>query len=502
DPAPALAVPGVRQVVPIAGLDNPTELLPGVAVVAESTWSAMRGRAALAVEWVDGPGVEESSESLGRQFAELARQPGKVLRQDGDPAAALAAAARRLEAVYTVPFLAHAALEPVNCAAAVAGGRCEIWGPLQDPDKARELAARVTGLAPGNVEVHMTRAGGGFGRRLMADFAAEAAFLSKAVGRPVQVVWAREDDLQHDFYRPAGRHLLRAGVDRQGRLVAWTHHLVNVSRYEFRRDSSPPAASEMYADDFPAGFVANFRAEHTAARTRIPTGPWRSTLHSSNAFAVQCFLDEVAVAAGRDPLQLRRELLGEPREVPYRNYGGPRFSTGRMRAVLDLAAARAGWGKPLPSGRGRGIACNFTFGSYAAHVAEVSIDALGVLTVERLVVAVDCGTAINPAGVEAQVVGGVLDGLNAALQAEITVAAGRTVQSNFHDYLLVRHAAAPPVEVVIVPSGERPTGMGEIAVPPVAPAVANAILAAGGPRVRRLPLRGQDLRRVVPGADG
>jgi isoquinoline 1-oxidoreductase beta subunit len=497
DPAPALAVAGVRQVARLAppaadtGFDNPTHFLPGVAVVADSTWAAFQGRDALKVEWDDGPGAAESSAALFRQLAELGGQPGKVLRQDGDPARALAGAARRVEAVYTVPFLAHAALEPVNCTAELAGDRCEIWGPLQDPSGARDLVARATGLPAEKVAVHLLRSGGGFGRRLMSDFAVEAALVARAAGRPVQVVWTRADDLRHDFYRPAGRHQLAAGLDREGRLVAWTHHLINPSRYQFRRDEAPPEASEMYADAFPAGFVPHFRAEHTAAATRIPTGPWRSTLHSSNAFAVESFVDEVAAAAGRDPLELRRELLGPPRQVPYGSYGGPRFDTGRMRAVLDLAAAKAGWGGPLPPGRGRGIAGHFTFGSYAAHVAEVSVEK-GAVKVHRIVVAIDCGTVINPLGTEAQAVGGTLDGLNAALQAEITVDRGRTRQGNFDEYLLLRHTEAPPVEVHLVPSAERPGGMGETAVPPVAAAVANAVFAATGRRVRRLPLSGHD----------
>jgi len=495
DPAPALAVPGVRQVVRVDGLENPTHLLPGVAVVADSTWAALRGRAALAVEWSHGE--DSGTPELLRAFEELAGKPGKVIREDGDATAALAGAARRVEAVYSVPFLAHAPMEPPNCTAVVRDGRCELWGPMQDPGGARGLAARVTGLPPAAVRVHMTRSGGGFGRRLMSDFAAEAALVAKAAGRPVQVVWTREDDLQHDFYRPAGRHHLRAGLDGDGRLIAWTHHLVNTSRYAFRRDSSPPDASEMYGDDLPAGLVANLRAEYTAAPSRVPTGPWRSTLHSANAFAVQGFLDEVAAAAGRDPLALRRELLGAPRDLPYRHHGGPRLSTARLRAVLDLAAAQAGWGTPLPAGHGRGIACHFTFGSYVAHVIEVSVEAgapIENIKIHRLVAAVDCGIAVNPLGVEAQVIGATLDGLNAALQAEVTIAGGKAGQSNFHDYLLLRHAEAPRVDVFIVPSREEPSGMGEIAVPTVAPALVNALYAATGRRYRRLPLRGQVTR--------
>ncbi|HEX3529041.1 MAG TPA: molybdopterin cofactor-binding domain-containing protein [Thermoanaerobaculia bacterium] len=488
DSAPALAVPGVRQVVRVDGLENPTHLLPGVAVVADSTWAALRGRAALTVEWSHGE--DSGTSELLRSFEELAAKPGKVIREDGDATAALAGAARRVEAVYSVPFLAHAPMEPPNCTAVVRDGRCELWGPMQDPGGARGLAAWVTGLPPAAVHVHMTRSGGGFGRRLMSDFAAEAALVAQAAGRPVQVVWTREDDLQHDFYRPAGRHHLRAGLDGDGKLIAWTHHLVNTSRYAFRRDSSPPDASEMYGDDFPAAFVTNFRAEYTAALSRVPTGPWRSTLHSANAFAVQCFLDEVATATGRDPLALRRELLGAPRDLPYRHHGGPRFSTARLRAVLDLAAAKAGWGTPLLAGHGRGIACHFTFGSYVAHVAEVSVETNGV-KIHRLVAAVDCGIAVNPLGVEAQVIGATLDGLNAALQAEVTIAGGKAEQSNFHDYLLLCLAEAPRVEVFIVPSREEPSGMGEIAVPTVAPAVVNALFAATGRRHRRLPLRGQ-----------
>jgi len=493
DATAALAVSGVRRVVRIEGLDNPTHLLPGVAVIADSTWAALRGRDALEVEW-QGGSAEESTAALWEQFRTLAARPGKALRTTGDPDAALARSARVLAAVYEVPFLAHAALEPINCTADVRAGRCELWGPFQHPRSARALAARVTGLPEPAVTVHMTRVGGGFGRRLMSDFAPEAALLSKAAGAPVQVVWTREDDFRHDFYRPAGHHTLRAGLDGEGRPIVWTHRLVNTSRYAFRRDEEPPEASELYVDDFPAGFIPNFRLEYTPAKTEIPTGPWRATLHSANAFVVQSFVDEIAHARGTDPLALRRELLGAPREIPYAGHGGPILDTGRLRGVLDLAAEKAGWGRPLPPGWGRGIAVHFTFGSYAAHVAEVSVDGAGRLTVHRLVVAVDCGLVVNPLGAEAQLQGASLDGLGAALHGEITVEKGRTVQGGFDEYPLLAFNEAPEVEAHLVPSGKNPSGLGEISLPPVAPAVANAIFAATGKRIRRLPLSRADLR--------
>jgi isoquinoline 1-oxidoreductase beta subunit len=484
-------VPGVRTVVRIAGLPNPTEMMEGVAVVADTTWAAIRARNQLDLDLAPAaPSRPTDSDALTAAFRAGLGQSGIVVRADGDPDAALRSAAKVITADYEVPFLAHAPMEPVNCTASVTDGgdACEIWGPMQDPLEARDLVAKVCGIAAKRITVHLTRAGGGFGRRLRSDYAAEAALVSKAARAPVKLMWTREEDLGHDYYRPAGIHRLTAGLDEHGAVVAWTHHLANPSRYAFAGRTADADKSEMYADDFPAGQVANLRYEYTLVASDVPVGAWRSTLHSSNAFAVQSFVDEVAHAAGRDPLQFRLALL-EPAQVrEYRGHGGPEFDTGRLAAVLRLAAERSGWGTPSPEGRARGVAAHFTFGSYAAHVAEVSADANGAVRVHRIVCAVDCGLVVNQLGAEAQVEGGIMDGLGAALHAEITIKQGRAEQLNFDRYRLLRIDEAPAVEVYFVPSTRAPSGLGEPPLPPVAPAVANAWFALTGQRLRRLPM--------------
>lgn len=493
DDAAARAIPGVRGVVRIQPLPNPTHLREGVAVLAESTWAALRGRRALRVEFapVQGAAVEPAdTASLTVAFREaLTKPPVAVIRNDGDVDTAFAGAVTVLDATYELPFLAHVPMEPMNCTAHVTAERCEIWGPMQGPAGAQSFAARITGLSPDRITVHMTRAGGGFGRRLMSDVAAEAVYLSWAVGQPVQVMWTREDDLEQDYYRPAGHHRVRAALDASGRVTAWSQHLANTSRYQYARRQQPPVGSELYKDDFPAQLLPNVRLGYTPISTAIPTGAWRATLHSANTFAVECFVDELAHAAKKDPLAFRLALLGEPRRLQYADHGGPTFDTGRLAGVLRLAAERAGWGQPLPANRARGIAGHFTFGSYAAHVAEVSRDARGRTRVARIVCAIDCGLVVNASGAEAQVQGGVLDGLNAALNGAITVEAGRVRESNFHLYRMVRIDEAPVVEVHFVTSAEPPSGLGEAPLPPVAPAVANAVFALTGQRLRALPLR-------------
>ena len=484
----ALDTPGVQRVIPVEGSRNPTGVRPGIAVVADSTWAAIRGCRALGVTWEEA--ASAGTAELASGLAAALERGGKVVRNDGNVDAAFAAAARTVEAVYELPFLAHVPLEPPNCIADVRVDRCEVWVPTQDPGDVRAIVAATTGLPPDRVTVHPTRCGGGFGRRLMVDYAGEAALLSQRAGAPIQVIWTREDDLSHDFYRPACRHRLRAALDGSGRVTAWAQHLANPSRYAYAGATRVgPEASEMYADDFPAACVPNLRYEYTNVDTPIPRGAWRSTLHSANAFAVQSFMDEVAAAAGRDPLAFRLDWLGGPRELQYHDHGGPVFDPGRLAGVLRLAADRAGWGAPLPAGRARGIAGHFTFGSYAAEVVEVSLDPAAEFRVDRVVAAVDCGTVVNRSGAEAQVEGGILEGLCAALYGEITVERGRVRETNFDAYRWLRIGEAPRIEAHFVENGEPPRGLGEPPVPPVAPALANALFALTGRRVRRLPLR-------------
>jgi isoquinoline 1-oxidoreductase beta subunit len=487
DSAAAERIPGVKRVVRIDPLPSPLHLRQGVAVVADSTWAAIQGVRAVQATWERAPGPPVDSEAIRAAMHQAVLRPGEPVRSEGDVDRALAAAARVVEATYELPLLAHVPMEPINCLADVRAGRAEVWGPMQDPDGVRELTARVTGLPTTAITVHMTRSGGGFGRRLLSDYGAEAAYLSKAVGAPVQVLWTREEDLSQDFYRPCAVHRLRAGLDAGGRVIAWDHRMANPSRYAYAENGQPPAVSELYPDDFPAGFVPDFRLSYTHIPCGIPGGAWRSTLHSSNAFAVQSFVNELAHATGRDPLAFRLDLLGAPRQLAYKGHGGPVFDTARLAGVLRLVAEKAGWGSRVPAGRARGIAGHFTFGSYAAHVVDIARAADG-FRVERVVVAVDCGLVVNRSGAEAQVQGGVLDGLSAALYGGVTVEAGRVRETNFDRYRLTRMREAPRVETWFVSSEAPPSGLGEPPVPPVAPALASAIFALTGEQPRRLPL--------------
>jgi isoquinoline 1-oxidoreductase beta subunit len=479
DATAAKALPGVRHVVQLDGIPWTgvqgawgvgTE--SGVAVVADSYWQAVQGRRALKITWDEGPNAALGD--IPAKLAALAGQPGVKARGDGDTVAALAGAAKKIEAVYEVPFLHHATMEPMNCTAHVRADGCEVWAPTQNQTRAQEVAAEAAGLAKEKVRIHTTLLGGGFGRRLESDFVAEAVSVSKAVNAPVKVIWSREDDTKHSFYRPATYNQLTAGLDAQNKPIAWSHHIV-----------APPILIKFGplqngldatlidgASDVPYAFP-NVFVDQVAADIPVPLGFWRSVGASQNAFVVECFFDEVAAAAGRDPYELRRELLqAKPRHL----------------RVLELAATKAGWGTPLPPGRGRGIAIAEWEPTVCAEVAEVSVAPDGTVRVHRVVCAVDCGPVVNPDTIEAQMQGGVVFGLSAALYGEITIDKGRVQQGNFDDYPMLWMPEMPVVEVHIVPSTDALGGIGEPSVPPTAPAVCNAIFAATGKRIRRLPI--------------
>jgi len=476
DASRAKAIKGVKDVVQISS---------GVAVVADGYWAAKRGRDALRIEWDEGPNASVTSAEISRTYAQLARQPGKIARRDGDPTTALVGAAKKLDAVYEVPFLAHATMEPMNCTAHVQADRCDIWVPTQGQTPTQARAAQITGLPPEKVFVHTTFLGGGFGRRFETDFVTDAVEVSKAVHAPVKVIWSREDDMQHDFYRPATYNVLRAGLDGGGAPVAWTHRIVSPSLFIPRKWPLPPngvdPAMTALAAELPYT-IPNLEVDWVFKDFGVPVGFWRSVSSSQNAFITESFIDELAYAAGRDPFEYRREILGS--------------KSPKHKAVLEKAAKEAGWGTPLPAGRARGIAVAFSYGSYAAEVAEVSLAPDGKVRVHRVVCAVDTGFAANPDQIKAQMEGGIIYALTATLYGEITIDKGRVVQSNFHDYPMLKIGETPRIEVHIMESGDFVGGAGEPGVPPLAPAVCNALYALTSKRIRRLPIRPEELRRA------
>jgi len=502
DATKAKAVPGVRDLVQIEIAGRGASTTGGVAVVADNSWAAIQGRKALQVKWDEGPAANESSEELHQQFLENAAKPGKVLRNDGDADATLASTSNKIEAVYELPFAAHVCMEPMNCTVHIQSDRAEAWVPSQGPQWAQSVIAQIAKLPPESVAVHTTLMGGGFGRRYQADFVMEAAKVAVAIGKPVMVLWTREDDMQHDFYRPASYHKLQGALDANGKLAAWKHFQTSTS---IAAKWSEKGADDPGLGEFGTGATIpystpNIRIEYTLAHSSAPRAWWRSVEHSSSGFVMESFIDELAASAGQDPLAFRLKLLGDSRKIP--QFGEdrtdyPALDTARLKGVLQLVADKAAWGTPLPSGEGRGIAAFFSFFTYVAAVAEVSVRP-GNLRVKRVVCAVDCGRAVNPNGVRAQVESAAIYALTATLKDAITVERGRIVQANFNDYDMIRMKEAPPIEVHIVQSTEQPTGIGEPTVPVIAPAICNAIFDATRKspkplRVRRLPIRSEDL---------
>ena len=469
----ARAVPGVRAVVQVPS---------GVAVIADRFYAAKLGRDALAVDWDLGPGRDLTTDRMRAEYRSLAQTPGAQAAAAGDLEAGFRSAARTLEAEYEVPYLAHATMEPQNCTVRLSDGKCEIWTGTQFQTMDQRVAAEIAGLKPEQVEIHTTFLGGGFGRRATptGQVAAEAVHVAKAAGAPVKVVWTREDDMRGGYYRPMWFQRLKVGVDAGGAPVAWQQTVVGQSIMDgtffapmMVKNGVDGTSLEGATDSPYLKGTPNHRLDLHSPKTPITVLWWRSVGNVHTAFAAESVIDEIAHATGQDPLAYRRRLLKDhPRHL----------------GVVNLAAEKAGWDRPLPAGRFRGIAVHESFGSYVAQVAEVSVDR-DRIRVHRVVCAIDCGVCINPAGVAAQMEGGIVFGLTAALHGELTFQEGRLEQSNFHDYPMMRMREAPTVEVHIVPSTEKSGGAGEPGVPPIAPAVANAIFAATGKRLRRLPFQ-------------
>lgn len=510
DTAQAESIPGVLKVAKLQAVTPGATFHPleGVAVIAQDTWSALKGRRALRIRWNDGPHGRYESAAYRAELEAAARQPGKVVRNAGNVDEALARSARRISAEYYLPHLAHATMEPPAALAQIRDGRCEVWAPVQDPQTAREDIAKHLGLPAEKVTVHVTLLGGGFGRKSKPDFATEAALLSREMdGRPVKVTWTRDDDLRHDYFHTVSVERLEAGLDASGKVTSWLHRSVAPTiGSTFGPDSKHEAPFELGMGLINAPYdIPNLRMENPEAAAHTRIGWFRSVSNVPHAFAVQSFVAELAAAANRDHKDFLLELIGPPRLIDplsqgdIANYGeSPKLypvDTGRLRTVIETVTREAQWGRPLPRGGGLGLAAHYSFVSYAAAVVEVSVSDRGVLSIPRVDLAFDCGPQVNPERIRSQLEGAVIMGLSLALSGEITFRNGRSQQDNFHDYRVMRINEAPAeTRIHLVPGTDwsRPLGgVGEPGLPPIAPALCNAIFAATGRRIRELPIKGQ-----------
>jgi isoquinoline 1-oxidoreductase beta subunit len=488
----ALKVQGVEKVMTIPA-PNPAlgtrQLAAGVAVLAHDTWTALQAIARLDIRWQAGAQIVQGDDALAKAATTaLQGEPSKAVRTDGDFADAAKRARYRFKSDYRFATMAHAELEPPNALVKVDGRQALVVAPVQNPRAAFDTVRRLTGLGPDKITIRLPRAGGGFGRFLETDYIAEAVMLAKAAGKPIKLMWTRAEAFAHDTYRPFSVHAMEACADRKRELTGWMHRIASTSRLASREPRARWWLSEMHPDDLPAGLIDNLQYAWCALDSTLPRGSYRSSSHAVNAFATECFLDEIAHGLKQDALKFRLALLGEPRKLTYRGHGGPTLDTGRLAWVLQLAADAIGWSKPHPQGHGFGLACHFTFGGYVAHAVEISMEGTR-LVIHNVVCAADLGRVVNPEGARAALVGATLDGFSTALRERITVKDGRIVQHGFKDYPLATMAQMPhDVQVILVPSQANPAGAFDMGFPSAAPALANAIFAGTTVRVHQMPI--------------